>query len=197
MSYQVLNCTMIKPSAHHRRKGGFTLVETVLYVAIFSLFISFALGFFWQMRQAQIRSVVLRETQENASQALELLKSHIRNADGLDSPDSQLGNDFSALSLNTANGVARFDTTLKPIVVGGISLSIFKLRLALPNHPAEDITSDHVTVTRFEVSDVGGGGNPTALRIRLALASVNPGSDPLYDSTLESDVTVAFRAESP
>ena len=186
---------MINRSANQRRKGGFTLVEMVVYVALFSIFISFALGFFWQMQQARIRSDIWREGKENAVQALELLKSQIRNAEGLDAPGSQLGENFSALSINTADGEALFDTYLKQVEIGGITLGINKLRLILPNQPPEDATSDHVTVTRFEVSDVGGGGIPTALQIRFALANVNPGSDPLYDSTMEFDATIGFRTE--
>jgi len=179
------------------QKKGLTLVEMTLYVAIFSIFMSFALGFFWQMQKARIQSGVWREGKENAAQALELLKSQIRNADGLDLPGSQLGQNLSALSLTKVDGTALFDTYVKPVVVGGIALDITKLRLALPSQSAEDVTSDHVTVTRFEVSDVGGGGLPTALQIRLGLAAVNPGTDPLYDSTLDSSITVALRAENP
>ncbi len=187
---------MIKPLTNHRRKAGLTLVEMTLYIAIFSLFMSFALGFFWQMQQARIRSDIGREGKENASQALELLKSQIRNADGLDSPGSQLGQNLSVLSLAKPDGTALFETYQKPIEVGGTPLRIQKLRLALPNQPAEDITSDHVNITRFEVADVG-GGDPTALQIRLSLASVNPGSDTLYDSTLDTTATIALRTEKP
>jgi type II secretory pathway pseudopilin PulG len=181
----------------NNKSKGLTLVEMTIYIAVFSIFMSFALGFFWQMQQARVRSDVWREVKENASQALEILKSQIRNADGLDLARSQLGQNFSALSIAKADGTALFDTYLKPIEVGGTSLSILKLRLALPNQPAEDVTSDHVTVTRFEVTDVGGGGNPPALQIQLGLASVNPGSDPLYDSTLDSTTTISFRTENP
>ncbi len=169
----------------------------VIYVAIFSIFITFALSFFWQMQQSRIRSDIWREGKENAVQALELLKSQIRNAGGLNAPGSQLDQNLGALSLNTTGGAVLFDTYLKQVDIGGITLGINKLRLALPTQPAEDVTSDHVTVTRFEVSDVGGGGMPTALRIQLALANVNPGSDPLYDSTMEFDATVGFRTENP
>ena len=188
---------MINRIANHRRKGGFTLVEMVIYVAIFSIFISFALGFFWQMQQARIRSGIWREGKENAAQALELFKHQIRNAEGLDLSGSQLGQNFSALSVNTTNGAALFDTYEKSVEVGGVSVQIRKLRLDLPNQPPSTVTSDHVTVIRLEVSDAGGGGSPTALQVRLVLANVNPGQDPLYDSTTEFDTTVAFRTENP
>jgi prepilin-type N-terminal cleavage/methylation domain-containing protein len=188
---------MIKTLINPRRKGGFTLIETVVYVAIFSIFISFALGFFWQMQQARIRSDISREIKESASQSLELLKGEVRTANGLDSPGSQLGADFSALSVLKTDGNALFDTYQKSVVVGGNPVEIRKLRLSLPHQSPEDVTSDHVTVTRFEVSDAGGGENPTALQIRLTLAAVNPGSDPLYDSAIDFSTPVSFRVENP
>lgn len=186
---------MIKRNANHRRKGGFTLVETIVYVAIFSIFISFAMGFFWQMQQARIKSGIVREVKENAAQAIELFKSQIRNAEGLDLPGSQLGQNLGALSIIKTEGAALFDTYLKTMEVGNGSLEVRKLRFQLPNQLAEDATSDHVSVTRFEVSDVGGGGLPTALRIQMTLASVNPGNDPLYDSTMDFSTTFSFRTE--
>ncbi|MBI5421933.1 prepilin-type N-terminal cleavage/methylation domain-containing protein [Candidatus Peregrinibacteria bacterium] len=182
--------------ANHRPQSGFTLVETIAYVAIFSIFISFALGFFWQMQQARIKSGIVREVKENAAQAFELLKTEVRNAQSVDAPGSQLGQTLGTLSLTRTDGTALFDTALKSITVGGVPLEIRKLRLRLPGQLAEDATSDHVTVARFEISDVGGAGLPTALRIQMTLASVNPGQDPLYDFTMDFDSTLSFRTET-
>lgn len=175
-----------------RNAQGFTLIEMIVYVAILSVFFWVVLGFFMQMQAARTKSAISREIKENASQVLETLKTHVRVAASTDIGVSHFDVDPGALGLANIDGTEVFDTYTKTVLVGGVSKLIRTLRLSRPSLPAEDLTSEHVSVTSFQVSN---SGIPSNFYIRLGLSSVNPGVDPLYDSTLDLHTSVTIRNE--
>lgn len=172
-------------------RKGFTLVEMILYVAIASVFLTVMIGFFWQIRQGEIRNRVRRELNENTAQVMQVFASAVRNAESLDG-GSQFGVNPSVVVLGYAGGDKVFDTYTKTVTVGGLPAVIRKLRLS-EGGDSYDLTSDHADVNLFRVDDFTQGGQPPVLRISLALSSVNPGQTFGYEDEAPSAVTVNVR----
>ncbi len=180
---------------HSPRKRGFTLVETILYLGIASVFIAFMIGFYWQMRQGGVQASISTEVKENGSQAVELIKFTARNGEGLNQVGSAFDSHPGVLELDYSDGNRRFETYQKNVTVGGSSVTIRKLRFNHVGSSINDITSDHVDVVDFQVSDYTVGGEPESFQIDLTLNHVNPGSDPVYDESFSTRGTFNIRSE--
>lgn len=185
---------ILKRVQDDNRRRGFTMVEAIIYIAIFSVFFVGLIGFFWQMRQAEIDSDVKRRVKENASQVVEAFKYVVRNADSLDTGNSNLEINPSHLELVDSTGNWALGTYSKNVDVGGVSVPINTLRLFHSGEGTFDLTSGQVTVTQFEVNDLT-QTDPVVLQLKLGLDHVNPGNDPLYDHPLNVVISVLIREE--
>jgi prepilin-type N-terminal cleavage/methylation domain-containing protein len=115
---------MISCSLNRR---GFTLIEMILYVALFSVFFAGIFSVFQQASDAFTKNRLSREVQENVMSAMEYVQDELRK--GADP--------------------ALFETYTQSVVVGGQNVTITKLRTTAGPY---DLTSDHVTITAFSVS---------------------------------------------
>ena len=170
------------------------MVETIIYIAIASIFFTISIGFFMQVRSADVRAGIRREIKENASQAIESFKYFIRNAEAVDAGGSEFGKNPGSLFLTYPDGGVLFDTYTKNISVGGAQTEIRKLRYT-KNGNSHDISSDHVNVADYAVLDMTAADEPDAVQIKISFLSVNPAAGPDYDSSLDLSVTVNIRHE--
>lgn len=174
--------------------AGFTLVETIIYIAIASIFFAISIGFYWQMREGDIKVGIRREIKENVSQAVESFKYFVRNADDVDLGGSQFGINPGVLVLTYPDGAIAFDTYAKNVSVGERQVEIRKLRYS-QNGNFYDITSDHVDVTDYKLSDMTADDEPEAVQMELTLSSINPNDNPDYENSLAVRTTVNIRKE--
>ncbi len=137
---------------------------------------------------------IANEVTENSSQVLQLATSVMREGESLHT-DSVYGSHPGKLVVNDST-VMTFDTYTKNVNTGGRSVSIRKLRLTQGGNPAVDITSDHVNVTNFVVTDITQGGNPEMVQIELDISSINPDNDLNFDNTLSTRTSISVRKES-
>jgi len=175
-------------------KKGFTLVETIIYIAIVSVFLWAALGFFWQMKQAETKGDIMREVKENMAQAAEQFRQTVRNAEDMNEGVSQFGVNPGVLSLVYPGGSRVFDTYTKNVTMGGESVAVQKLRLTYGGE-SYDLTSDRVDVSQFLLTNVTQAGGPDAVQFEFQLSSLNPGGDPDYDALLTTQLTAHVRQE--
>lgn len=175
-----------------RNEKGFTLVETIIYIAIVSVFFWTALGFFWQMKQTEARGIVTREVKENTAQIVEQFRQTVRNGEDVNEGVSQFGVNPGSLSLTYSGGSRVFDTYTKIITVGGELVSIKKLRLTYGG-TSYDLTSDQVDVDQFLLTNLTQVSGPDTVQLEFQLSSVNPGGDPNYDEILTAQITAHVR----
>ena len=173
---------------------AFTLIETIIYIAITSVFFVTAIGFFWQMKEADSRSVSARELKENSAQVMESFKYFIRNADDIDFGASVLESDDGKLELSYSGGNKYFEVYPKQIEIGGKTYEIKKLRINSggDNH---DLTSDHVSVDKFYIDNVTYPGAPKSVRIQLELSVPGVSLDKKYYEFMEGKITAGVRKE--
>lgn len=173
-------------------RKGFTLVESIIYIAIASIFFTTAIGFFWQMRTSEVRADVSVEVKENAAQVLEAFKYQVRNADSVSVGKSGFGVNPGSLVLIYPDGERVFYTYNTQVIVGGREVGIQKLVLAYGG-ANYDLTSDHVNITKFQVNNFTLGAQPPVLQMELDLENVNPGADSDYDDSISVRTTVNVR----
>jgi len=173
---------------------GFTLVETIIYIAIVSIFFWVALGFFWQMKQAETTGSISREVKENTAQVIELFRQAVRNGENVNEGASQFGIDPGSLTLVYPGGNRVFDTYEKSVTIGGVSVDVRKLRLTYGGQ-SYDLTSDRVDVDQFLLSNFTQGAEPNVVQMEFQLSNVNPGGDPDYDESLSARITANVRQE--
>ena len=76
---------------------GISLVETIIYVAIFSMIVTTFVSFSSSMTTTRLHSQMTLEINDQGSKAMKIITQAIRNASGVNSPT--IGNSASNLSL--------------------------------------------------------------------------------------------------
>ena len=98
------------------KNKAFTLIEMIVYVAIFAVIMVVVTSFVFQIMNVKNRSKAARETYQEARYILERINSKIRYAPGVDTGNSIFDNDQGALVLKSQ--VARTNLTEYKVVDG-------------------------------------------------------------------------------
>lgn len=188
------NLNKISLKVNTKKTSGFTLVEMIIYVAIFSMIFTIILLLLGRVQVSGSRIQIASEIKENTAQVMQLMTKAAREADSIDFGNSVFGADSGRLVLN-GDGVLTFDTHMKGITVGGMPVTIRKIKFIQGANQAVDITSDHVDVSLFRLTDLSRSGSPDSFQIELQLSSINPGGDADYEDSLTTRSSFTMREE--
>lgn len=86
-----------------KNKEGFTLVESLIYVAIIGIAVSSFISFGVSISGSRNKTYVVEETQANARVALDMISRYIRSASGVNASSSVFDLDPGVLSLAMDN----------------------------------------------------------------------------------------------
>ncbi len=140
---------------------GFSLIEALLYVAIFSTFILGIAGFSSNLLAVRSRTQALLEVNEQGAAALRVIAQTLRNASLVNSPIP--GNAGSSLSLVTA------DLATSPTVFsedGGV------LSVSEGSGNPIALTNNKVIASDVSFLNLSNPGTPNIVKIRFVLTSV-------------------------
>lgn len=140
------------------KESGFSLVETLLYVALFAAIVSALAVFLATLSASRINQQVTGEVDQQASFAFRTMTQSIRNATAINSPGA--GATSSSLSINT--GVASTTPTLYSLT-GGV------LFITEGVNPAIALTNSRVVVTDLTFSNLTKSGSKGLVSIDLNL----------------------------
>jgi len=149
-----------------KTNAGFSLVETLLYVALFAIIVSALAVFLATLSASRINQQVTGEVDQQASFALRTITQSLRNATVINSPSA--GATSSSLSINT--GVASTTPTL-------YSLTSNTLFITEGVNPPIPLTNTRVNVTNLTFSNLtlsGSKGN-VAIDLTLKAAAASAG----------------------
>jgi hypothetical protein len=137
---------------------GFTLIETLLYLAIASSIILGVSLCLVLVLQSRIKYQAITEVEQQGIFAMQVITDALRNADVINTPFP--GATSSQLSINIPaspnNPVVFYES-------GGI------LKETVGNGSPIDLVSPSVTVSKIEFADFPGGFGPGAVRVKLTL----------------------------
>ena len=135
------------------KSRGFTLVETIVYVAIFSMFILSLVSFMSTMTNSRLNNQIILEVNDQGSQAMRTMTQYIRNSTAF-----AISNSGTKLSLTTPSGSAIFS-----LITGVLNMDEGSGNIPL--------TNNKVTVNKLSFTDLSQGVNAENIKIDLTLDS--------------------------
>lgn len=99
--YKLQACLRI---ADRQANLGFTLLETIIYIAIISVTLTTIIGFSFNISNVKIKTAVMSEVQYNLGFTEDFMKRIALESGGLDSNNSVFDNNDSVLSMFLADG---------------------------------------------------------------------------------------------
>jgi len=155
-------------------KKGYTLLELLLYLAIFSVIITAVVYFAWNVVYGGQKSSNLNEVSYSARYTAERIKYEIRNSSGI-----TLGSSYFGVNLATTPGskltLTSADVSRNPIV---IDISSGTLRATVGANPVANLTPTNISVTNLVFTNNSSGDSKTKnISFALTLESnvVSPG----------------------
>lgn len=142
-------------------RNGFTLVETLLYVAIFGIMIISLATFSKSLVFNRIQSQRMLEVNDQGASVLKTITQTLRNADQVNSPTE--GNTVTSLSVST--------------ISSGTNPTVFSLAdgvLNMKEGSGSDIplTNGQVIVSDLNFTNLSRPGTTNAVKVTFTLASV-------------------------
>lgn len=119
-------------------KNGYTVIEMVVYVAVFAVVITISTSFLINLVDIETSLKAKRTVRENATYALGRISDEIRNAASVDAASSTFNSNLALGGQVILNMQDESTTT--------ISVSSNKINLATAGNPATAITSETVSV---------------------------------------------------
>lgn len=169
-----------------KRSAGFTLVETLIYIAIFAATITSLVSFSILISDANIKNYVVEEVQTNGRSAMDLIGQKIRAATDVNAGSSVFGSDPGVLSLAMADG-AKNPTIIDLSQNDGI------LRIKEGAGSAIAITSSKIKITNLVFTDLSTGSSKKNIRVQLTAEFNNLGSDIKYNYSQSFQTAVSLR----
>ena len=137
-----------------KKQKGFSLVETIVYVSIFSIFMISFVTFLNVMTTSRINNQIVLEVNNQGNSAMRIMTQSIRNSTSFSIPNS------STLNLTTPNGSIIFS------VSGGVlNMNDGSGNIAL--------TNNKVTVNSLSFVDFTQSTSAENININLTLESAN------------------------
>lgn len=166
-------------------QSGFTLVEAIIFIAIFSILLVAMVNISISSFQARNKNYSASEVHQNARVILDILSQRIRAANGVNNGSSTFDSNPGVLSLSMATGGVNptvFDRD--PITQG--------LRMTEGVATPVIITSNTVKLTKLIFQNVTGTSSRRNIRIKITLSYANP-SDPQFSYNYDFQTTVSLR----
>ena len=153
---------------------GFTLLELLLYLGIFSVIITAVVYFAWNVIYGGVKSTRLNEVSYSARYSAERIKYEIRNSSGITTGSSNFGVNLAATP-GTKLTLTSATPARNPIV---IDVTSGTLRITLDTNPVANLTPTNITVTNLVFTNNSSGDSKTKnISFALTLESniVSPG----------------------
>ncbi len=172
----------MKPETYHKNKKGFSLLELVVSVAIFSVILLVVISFFLSTVASNSKTKADREVQENSRKALELITYEIKGAKSIYTPTTTA----NQLSLETSRYLPSDETdTFIDFFLCGTALCLKK-----ESQNPIALTSDDVQVASLSFTQFLNGTKPS-VQVNITVNYNSPANGNNYASvTLTSTASL-------
>jgi len=161
---------------------GFTLIETLIYVAIFGILVTALTSFASALITTRIANQLVFEVNDQGSQAIKILTQTLRNAKQVNSPT--IGNTAANLSIVTESPAT------SPTV---FSASGGVLYITEGSDSSVALTNKNVTVSNLLFSNVSHATTPNSIKVSFTLTSTSTKSSIVAPYTATFDGTGTLR----
>ena len=153
---------------------GFTLIEVLIYIALFSFAVTSFVLFSLSVSYGRNKNYAVSEAQANARIVLEFVERNIRSAILLDIASSTFNADPGVLALVTAS------TTLNPTIID-LDSDDGRMRITQGTSSPVFITSNKVKVTRLIFQNLTGSSTRAHIHFDATVGYRNISGDHEYD----------------
>lgn len=154
---------------------GFTLIELLIYAGVVAVLIATFSLFIWQAVESGIKADALRETEQNATLAMDKITTAIKTASGITTPGSS-GEQSDYLAIAAPNPV-EFRLTNGQITIEEGSAA------------AVALTSSLVQAVQLRFTNI----NNSSIKIEMTINYNNPSGRPEYDASLKLESSASLR----
>lgn len=147
-----------------RKRDGFTLIEILTYIGIFSLVFIFVLNIILTTAKAYNKFRILKDLKINAEISLEKMAREIKLSTDIDYSKSVFNASPGKLYLNSVDQLSGVPGIMEIEIIGD------SLSLKWNNSPVKFFTSSSTKVTNLIFRNIGSGASSTAIKIELELA---------------------------
>jgi len=169
-----------------RKSGGFTLVETIIYIGIVGVVITSFLYFGLAIFDYQDKSYAVSEVQANARIALELISQTIRSAKDINISSSTFGIDPGVLFLT-------MDDESKTPTIIGLNKDNGYLQIKEGVNEPVQFTSSQIKVTDLKFFDLTGTSTIKNIKINLTIEYSNANQNEKYNYSEDLGTAVSLR----
>ena len=164
---------------------GFTLIEVLIYATIFVIIGVVISSYFIQIVSVTETSRRARESNDNASRAMNVITQEIRHATAVYTPTSEFGTISGQLSLETTRDLPdEENTTYVDFYLDDEGIYVRREdQFHGENKQPELITSEKVRVTNFTFTHLT-GGTDTSIQVNLTVEYIDAASGPKTPVTL-------------
>lgn len=146
----------------HTSHKGFSLIETVVYVGIFSLFVIGLANFSSGLSSSRVHSQMVFEVNDQGSRVIRVITQTLRNANSINQPS--IGATASSVSIETEN-------LIKNPTVFSESGGVLYITEASGSPVA--LTNNKVVVSNLTFANVSQPGASGSIRIRFTLTDTS------------------------
>lgn len=165
--------------ANRELQSGFTLIEVLIYATIFVIIGVVISSYFIQIVNVTETSRRARESNDNASRAMNVITQEIKHATAVYTPTSVFGTNPGQLSLETTRDLPAEENT----TYVDFYLDDEGIYLKREGQAGELITSEKVKVTTFTFTHLT-GGTDTSVQVNLTVEYIDAASGPKTPVTL-------------
>jgi type II secretory pathway pseudopilin PulG len=165
---------------------GFTLIETLIYIAIIGGVVATFVTFSLTVSDARNKTYVVQEVQGNTRTALNLITQRIHAATKINTSTSVFGTDPGTLSLAMAS------STLNPTIIN-LTADDGQLQIKEGTGSAVAITSDELKVTNLVFYDLTATSTRENVQIGMTVEFNNPSSDAEFNASQTVTTTASVR----
>jgi type II secretory pathway pseudopilin PulG len=167
-------------------KKGFTMIETLIYIAIIGAVVSAMVSFSLNVSEGRNKTYVVQEVHGNTRTALDLISQRIRAATGVNTGNSTFGSDPGVLELSMA-AAGQNPTIIDLTADNG------QLRIKEGSSSAVTITSTEVDITNLVFTDLTPSGERENIQIAITAEYDSSAVDVEYTYSQSLTTSVSVR----
>ena len=149
------------------KEKGFSMVEMIIYIAIFAIFVGALITFSLNINSSRLRSQMMLEVKDQGADLMRTLTTSIKNATVINNPGT--GVSSGVLSINTSN----LQTTPTIFSEDGEALYITE-----GTSSPIALTNNKVKLTNLTFTNVSQSSTPGIIKIRFTISNTASKSSP-------------------
>ncbi len=149
---------------------GFTLIEMLVYTAIFAVMVSALAAFMATLSQSRLRSQAAMEVNEQGAEVLRVITQNLRNATAINSPI--VGAAASSISINTLTASTTPTT---------FALSNGVIYMTQGVNPALALTNNRVSASNLSFVNLSRASTAGAAKVSFSLTAVSSSTQAQYN----------------